>query len=258
MGTYLADEQIARAQKELSLMYALPYANDLVGTAWEQILADIKGGQRVPIRDNRPRPDFIVQENGVQTNYSVKTESLRLSGKRLHAHAFLGHHEDFIVARPKVDELLQSGETIASLDADELGSKVLAYYNNHIVKRYNWSVISFLLRLNGQEFIYWEDRPPTIYDPGDYWWQDSGRATGQNRNVNGFPQSVRRHVTPLPRAKFKFTSGGKQFYILYQIPWDADTWTITVDRTLTTQELRDALRQWLAAKKRVNGQDPIT
>jgi len=258
LGNYLTAEQIARAQEELSLIYALPYANDLVGTAWEQILADIKGGQWLPIRDNRPRPDFTTQENGVRVNYSVKTEGLRLSKKRSHARAYLGHHEDFIIARPKIDDLLQAEETIANLDANDVGAKVLDYYNDQIVKRFDWTVISFLLRLNAREFIYWEERPPTIYNPTDYWWQDSGRATGQNRNVNGFPHSVSQRTTPLPRAKFKFTSGGKQFYILYRIPQDADIWTITVGHTLTTQDLRAAIRQWLEAKRRVNGQAPIT
>jgi len=73
LGAYLTDEQITKAQAELSLIYALPYASDLAGTAWEQVLADIKGGTRIPIRDNRPRPDFTAVEDGVQINYSVKT-----------------------------------------------------------------------------------------------------------------------------------------------------------------------------------------
>jgi len=86
--------------------------------------------------------------------------------------------------------LFQPGETIVDLTADELGAKVLQYYNERIVERYQWNVISFLLRLNSQEFIYWEDRPPAIYNPSDYWWQESGRATGNNRNINGFPHST--------------------------------------------------------------------
>lgn len=258
MGTYLTEDQITRAQAELALIYALPYASNLVGTAWEQILADIKGGVRIPIRDNRPRPDFTANEGGQTVNYSVKTEGLRLTKGRSHARAFLGYYEDFIVARPKVDELFAPGEAIANLGTDELGAKVLTYYNEKIVKRYQWNVISFLLRLNEREFIYWEERPPALYDPTDYWWQDSGKATGDNRNVNGYPHHISRHTAPLPRAKFKFTSGGKQFYVLYRIPLDADVWTIDVDRTLTTQELRDALRQWLYAQKRIEGHDLAT
>jgi hypothetical protein len=113
LGTYLTEDQITRAQAELALIYALPYASNLVGTAREQILADIKGGVRIPIRDNRPRPDFTANEGGQTVNYSVKTEGLRLTKERSHAHAFLGYYEDFIVARPKVDELFAPGEAIA-------------------------------------------------------------------------------------------------------------------------------------------------
>lgn len=68
MGTYLTEDQITQAQGELALIYALPYASNLVGTAWEQILADIKGGVRIPIRDNRPRPDFTANEGGQTVN----------------------------------------------------------------------------------------------------------------------------------------------------------------------------------------------
>lgn len=257
MGTYLTDDQIRKAREELRLLYSLPYATDLIGTAWEQILADIKGGTWTEMRDNRPRPDVTAKEGGRDVNYSVKTEGLRTNAKRPNARAFIGHHEDLIVARPKVDELLGRGESIETLDANELGSKVLLYYNEHIVARYQWHVLSILLRVESRGFIYWEERPPTIYNPADYWWQDSGRATGGNRNINSYPRTVNPATQPLPRAKFKWTSGGKQFYVLYQIPRDADTWEIEPTE-LTLQEVRDALREKIQAKKRILGQSPAT
>ncbi len=46
MGTYLTDTQIKRAQEELRIVYAMPYASSLVGPAWEQILAILKGGSQ--------------------------------------------------------------------------------------------------------------------------------------------------------------------------------------------------------------------
>jgi hypothetical protein len=262
LGTYLTDEQIEKAREELSLLYAMPYASDLVGTAWEQILADIKGGIWTGMRDNRARPDFYVPgEQGIHINYSVKIEGLRCSSGRSCATHFLGYHEDFIVARPKVDTLLLEDQTIGNLSADELGAKVLSYYNDQIVRRYQWHVISFLLRLDQRpkscEFIYWEEKPPAFYSPDDYWWQDSGRATGSNRNINGYPNSVSRTASRLPRAKFKWTSGGKQFYVLYDIPENADVWGIDfVD--LTLDEVRNALRKRLRAKQRILGRQSAT
>lgn len=238
-------------------MYSLPYALDLVGTAWEQILADIKGGTWTEMRDNRPRPDIMVTESGKPTNYSVKTEGLRTSQGRPDARAFLGHHEDLIVARPKVDELLHEGESIAALGADDLGARVLTYHNEQIVKRYKWDVIAILLRVGTREFIYWEERPPALYKLADYWWKDSGRATGSNRNINGYSIAVSKEMDPLPRAKFKWTSGGKQFYVLYQIPTDADVWEIEPVK-LTLTEVREALREKLRAKKRILGQNDDT
>lgn len=261
MGRYLSDEQIQRIQQELSLVYSLPYASDLIGTVWEQVLADVKGGIRQDIRDNRPRPDFVVQHGEERTNYSVKTEGLRIAAARAQATAFLGHAEDFIVARPKVDELLGADETISNLTVDQLGALVLQYYNERIVERFNWHVISFLLRLRHpsgtREFIYWEESPPKRYGPADYWWQESGKARGGDRNVNGYPNSVPRDLWPLPRATFKWTSGGKQLYILYQIPTDADVWEVT-PAPLSLEEVRDALRRLLRRKKRLLGEPPST
>lgn len=263
MGTYLTEVQIERAKEELALVYALPYASDLMGTAWEQILADVKGGIWTDMRDNRPRPDFHVPAAGGRVNYSVKTEGLRPSGQRSRAAEYLGYREDFIVARPKVDQLLQAGESIDTLSSDDLGAKVLEYYNEHLVGRYEWHVISFLLRLdlrparNACEFLYWEERPPAIYDPRDFWWRESGRATGGNRNINGFPMTVQRDASKLPRAKFKWTSGGKQFYVLYTIPRDADVWTVNIVK-LGLPEIRNALRELLRTRKRILGLDEAT
>lgn len=256
MSTYLSNEQIHRIRHELSLLYSLPYAVDLIGTAWEQILADAKGGKWTQMRDNRPRPDITVVENHVTINYSVKTEGLKLSGGRTKATDFLGYVEDLIVARPKVDELLTGNQTITDLSAGELGALVLRYYNEMIVDQYRWNVLSILLRIGNREFIYWEERPVPKYNPADYWWQESGRATGTNRNINGYPLSVDRHAA-LPRAKFKWTSGGKQFYVLYKIPADSDI--IKIDRyDLTIDDVKTALNAKLAEKLRAGGCDPPT
>ena len=226
LGHYLTDDQIARVGEELSLLYSLPYATDLIGTAWEQILTNAKGGIWTELRDNRARPDFFVQEGNRRINYSVKTEALRPTSENRRAEDFLGSYEDLIVARPKVDELLREGESVDGLSPDDLGAKVLEYFNEHIVRRYGWDIISILLRIGSKEFIYWEERPPVIYEPREYWWRESGRATGGNRNINGYPRTVRPDATPLPRAKFKWASGWKQFYVLYTIPVDSDIWRI--------------------------------
>ena len=76
MGTYLTDDQIERIREALSIVYSLPYAADLVGTAWEQIFADIKGGIWTQKRDKRAQPDFYVQQGDQRINYAVKTEAL--------------------------------------------------------------------------------------------------------------------------------------------------------------------------------------
>ena len=244
----MTDEQIERVREELALVYALPFSSDLIGTAWEQILAEVKGASWTGIRDNRPRPDLIAIEDGQTVNYSVKTEMLKVSRARATAEAFLGYHEDFIVARPKVDELLSEGESITGLSPDELGALVLRYYNERIVQKNEWHAISFLLRLPSREFIYWEERPPTLYVPSDYWWMESGRATGGNRNINGYAHSVHPEASPFPRAKFKWTSGGKQFYVLYQIPDNSDIWSVDVT-PLEMEEVREALRSKLESRK---------
>ncbi|NPV28922.1 MAG: hypothetical protein HPY58_04550 [Firmicutes bacterium] len=206
MGNYLSDEEIIEAQKLLELYYSLPFGIDMPGPVWEQIFARIKGGTWSGKRDNRPNPDVVV--NGIR--YSVKTESLdhAISKKRRAARDFLGYREDLIVARPPVDELLKENE-LHSLDASELGARVLSAYNT--IASQNWDRISILLRLRRREFIYWEIDPP-IYDVDKYTWRDSGKAKGQSRNII---------TTPRP-AQFKWTSRGSQFYVLYEIPANAD------------------------------------
>jgi hypothetical protein len=254
MGRYLTDEQLALIQDELSLLYSLPYAIDLVGTAWEQVLARAKGGVWTGKRDNRARPDVTTGEGEEQVRYSVKTEALRVTRDRARAADFLGRKEDLIVARPKVDELLGDPRTLSGMPADELGSLVLRFYNDRIVRHYKWDVISILLRVGNTEFIYWEERPVPLYDPPAYWWRDSDRATGGNRNINGYPLSVARDTDlgALPRARFKWTSGGKQFYVLYDIPKDADLLVIS-PLQLTREEIRQALQTKLVEKLRAAG-----
>jgi hypothetical protein len=243
VGSYLTDAQIEVIREELAIIQALPYAQDLVGTAWEQILAAVKGGIWTGKRDNRPRPDFFVLQDERRINYSAARRT---------AADFLGYHEDLIIARPNVESLLAKGEVIATLDANALGSKVLTYYQQEIVARYEWHVIACLLRLGSREYIYWEESPPALYNPDDYWWIDSGKATSGNRNISGYPKEIRATALPLPPAKFKWTSGGKQFYIRYTIPLNADTWTID-DIALDAKVMLDALREKLRAKQRIQG-----
>lgn len=254
MGRYLTDAQLGLIQEELSLLYSLPYAIDLVGTAWEQVLARAKDGVWTGKRDNRARPDVTTGRGEDEVRYSVKTEALRVTRDRARAGDFLGHKEDLIVARPKVDELLGDPRALAGMPADDLGSLVLRFYNERIVQHYRWDVLSILLRVGSTEFIYWEEQPVPLYDPAAYWWRDSERATGGNRNINGYPLSVARDTDPgeLPRARFKWTSGGKQFYVLYDIPEDADIFVIS-PLQLTREEIRQALHTKMAEKLRAAG-----
>ena len=257
MGKYLTKEQIDRAKLELTLLFALPFAKDLFGTAWEQILADIKGGVWTGKRDNRPKPDLYVDTSKGRVNYSLKCEGLRTRRGRPNAASFLGAKMDFIIARPKVDELLTRAQTIAGLKPSALGALVLRYYNEQIVARYQWNVLSFMVPVDTDEFIYWEENPPRIYDPTQYWWRDTGKATGSNRNIAGYPLKVSPETKPLPASSFRWTSGGKQFYAVYEIPTDADVFK--VERvTLTRDELRVAIEEKLRQKKRIAGHPRAT
>jgi hypothetical protein len=251
MSKYLTDAQILKAQHELTILFALPFATELFGTAWEQILAEVKGGVWTGKRDNRPNPDLYVMIGEKRVNYSVKCERIRATRIRPSAKDFLGETMDFIVARPKVDELLTTGNTIVNMDATALGSLVLKYYNEQIVRRYEWNVLSFMVPVSTGEFIYWEESPPREYDPSEYWWKDTGKAAGSNRNIAGYPISVAREG-PLPASMFRWTSGGKQFYIVYRIPESADIFS--VERvTLTSDELWSAIEAKLHQKKAKQG-----
>ncbi len=221
MGNYLSDAELAEAQKLLELVYSFPYGVDMVGPVWEQILARVKGGTWSQKRDNRPNRDIIVG----QVRYSVKTEKIdhAITKKRQEATDFLGYHEDLIVARPPVDELLKSPDDLYELSANQLGALVLQAYNT--IAKQNWDRFNILLRLRGQEFICWEMEPP-IYDIHGYQWIDSSKSKGQSRNINSSPRP----------AKFKWTSRGSQFYVRYTIPADADIISIT-PQPFTWEEL---------------------
>lgn len=91
------------------------------------------------------------------------------------------------------------------------------------------------------EFIYWEERPAPRYEPAMYWWLDTGRATGTNRNIAAFPLDVAQSATmPSTRSAFRWTSGGKQLYAVHTIPRDADIIRVPI-ATLTKAEAREAL-----------------
>jgi hypothetical protein len=246
MGTYLTQQQIDVLRDELSLHYALPWAADLAGTSWEQMLAEAKGGEWSGGRGNRPDPDVIAPEGGHLVRFSVKTEGVECTRARNCAEQFLGYHEDFIMARPKVDELLVEGESFNSLAADDLGRRVLTCFNERVVDAYRWDAVAFMLRVQPNdpsvsEFIYWEERPAPRYDPDGYWWIDTGRATGTNRNIAAFPLDVERSETmPMVHSTFRWTSGGKQLYAVHEIPRDADIIEVPVV-TLTKAEAREAL-----------------
>jgi hypothetical protein len=159
---------------------------------------------------------------------------------------------DFIIARPKVDKFLKDGQSISDLNATELGSLVLRYYNEEIVQKCAWHVLAFMVPVSTGEFIYWEERPPKVYNPNDYWWQDTGKATGSNRNIAGFPNFVPKAIADLPASSFRWTSGGKQFYAAYEIPNDADVFSIERVQ-LTPHELWSVIESKLKEKKAKHG-----
>jgi hypothetical protein len=61
----------------------------------------------------------------------------------------------------------------------------------------------------------------------------------------------------LPPAKFKFTSGGKQFYVDYNIPRNADVWSVE-KATLSIEEVRQALQDLLRRQQQTSGHESAT
>ncbi len=226
MGKFLTEEEIRQLEVLLSLYLSLPFSEDLTGEVFENILAKARGGIWSGKRDNRPRPDIILGGK----NYVVKTE--KVTEQRIHPKDILGKRLDIITARIDPAERLKSGQELASLSDNELGKLILQHYNESRVKAYVWDVIAILFRFqNNTEFVYFEE-PAIEYPPNDFTWKSTGRARRGNRNIAGYDKQG--------RQKFRWTSAGLQFYVVHDIPRDADLLTIKIER-MTVEDLVNLL-----------------
>ncbi len=210
MGKFLSDIELRRLRELLGLYMGMPFTTDIPGETAEYILSKARKGKWQAKRANRPEPDMVLKGK----NYSIKTE--KLTGK---AKDRLGTKEDIITARPDPSAEFPAGKTLGDFSDDELGELVLQHYNREIVRRYHWDIIAILLRSHDNKaFIYFEE-PAVEYRPAMYSWRPTQRAKGDNRNIAGYDQHS--------DLKFKWTSRGKQLYVVHDIPSDADYFTIT-------------------------------
>ncbi len=199
---------------------SLPFNADVSGEVAEAIIAEARGGKWQAKRSNRPEPDMVLKGK----NYSMKTEKISGSAK-----SRLGTREDIITARPDPSASFPKGTTLSNISDDELGQAVLLHYNKEIVRKYEWDIISILLRnKDNTEFIYFEE-PADEYDLDAYTWRPTKRAKGENRNIAGYDRKG--------RLCFKWNSRGKQFYVVHDIPKDADVFKISPRKLKVTDVL---------------------
>jgi hypothetical protein len=226
MGKYLNDTELRKLKIYMTIYLSLPFCEDLPGEAFEQMYAAARGGQWQGKRANRPEPDVVL--NG--KNYSIKTE--KIQREHVSASDLLGKRLDIITARPDPSDLLPADQNIAALSDNELGRLVLRHYNERIVQRYRWDVIGILFRLkDNREFIYFE-KPAQLYDINAYRWESTKRAKGDNRNIAGYDhQGIQ---------WFRWTSRGKQLYVVHEIPQDAEVFAIQIQK-ISIEELQQIL-----------------
>ncbi len=226
MGKYLSDNELNKLKTYLTIYLSLPFCEDLPGEVFEQMYAAARGGQWQGKRANRPEPDVVL--NG--KNYSIKTE--KIQSQRVAARDLIGKRLDIITARPDPSDLLSADKNITNLSDDELGQLVLRHYDERIVQAYQWNVIGILFRLkNNREFVYFEE-PAQLYDVDAYVWKSTGRARGNNRNIAGYDRQG--------TQKFRWTSRGKQLYVVHEIPKDAEIFAIRVQK-IDVEGLRQML-----------------
>lgn len=212
-GPYLDEQQLARVTEALSLEWVLAGPR-LPGKVWEEILAAAKGTEVNRIRGNRPVVDL-------KDGTSVKT----VEAKGCDLGRMRGGAWDFIMSRIPVASSLAEGERVDDVDPDRFGVVCLRAYNE-LARVNEWQRLSFLLRGSPvgdrRQFLYWES-PVAFYEPDRYWWKDTGKAAAGDRNFAGYPISASRQVIRGVRrpSAFRWTSGGKQFYVRHAIPADA-------------------------------------
>ncbi|WP_217925144.1 hypothetical protein [Miltoncostaea oceani] len=237
----MSRQQLDAARELLTLHLSSPFIDDLSGRDWENVLAAVAGGERRITGCNRPWPDVYLPgpAGHPPVGVSVKTEAVRRGALR--AWDLLGQSEDLIIARPAPESLFGPGERLETVSADILGARVIEAFNERVVGRYAWDRIAILLRLPGpqlSEFIYWT-QPAQTYDPAQWWWRDSGRARPGNRNICAYRRTIDPDGPTRPAA-LRWTSGGKQLYIRYRIPPDADVFR--VEHRLSSAEALEELR----------------
>lgn len=226
---YLTPAQCAQLAEDLAIDWIL--SDRFSGRTFEERLARALGTEVAPRGGNRPVPD-LVDGTSVKT---VGVRARRMSDLR-------GGGVEFIMSRLPVEALFAPGERLRQIAPDRFGRLCLGFYNQRITD-HGWRRLSFLLHgpVDGdeREFLYWET-PARVYDPGDYWWRDTGRGLGADRNLAGYPHSVRPDSVSLPRPSFSWTSRGKQFYVRHHVPADAQL--IRVRRSISRERAVALLR----------------
>ncbi|MEM4217911.1 MAG: hypothetical protein QXZ09_07790 [Candidatus Methanomethylicaceae archaeon] len=226
MGRYLSDYELSKLKTYLTIYLTLPFCEDVPGEVFEQMYAAARGGQWQGKRANRPEPDVIVDGR----RYSIKTE--KIQDQSVSARDIIGKRLDIITARPDPSDLLPPDQDMNDLSDDELGRLVLCHYNERIIQAYQWDVIGILFRLkNNREFVYFEE-PAQPYDVKAYSWKSTKRARGNNRNIAGYDHQG--------LQKFRWTSRGKQLYVVHEIPQDAEIFSIKVQK-INVEELQRIL-----------------
>lgn len=227
---YLTADQCRRLAEDLAIDWII--SDRFSGRAFEERLADALGTEVAAVGGNRPVPD-LADGTSVKT---VSVRAARLGDLR-------GGGVEFIMSRLPVEGRFSPGERLRQVGPQRFGDLCLRFYNERITDN-GWRRLAFLLRGPAigaeREFLYWE-APAQTYDPADYWWRDTGRGLGADRNFAGYPHTVAARGESLPRPAFSWTSRGKQFYVRHQVPADAQL--IRVRRALTRARAVGLLRE---------------
>lgn len=141
---------------------------------------------------------------------------------------------------------LPRGKTLFDASPAAIGKRLILAFNS-MIEAYEWDRIGFLLYVREEErgltrYFYFEI-PAEALDPASFTWKESDRQKADNwaRNLRADLKGEKRGASGSDRAALTWTSGGSVLTRRFEIPEDADTWTVHDSQVLSREETTQAI-----------------
>jgi hypothetical protein len=241
--TYLTQPQLAFAVEATAVQMSKAKSVGMNGVQVEELIADVKGGQRPGGDSSRPVSDIWIDGTG----YSIKTLQLKPASCRPHWQDWLLQSVSIPTTRRLPLGALPKGKTLDTARPADIGKRLIARlnddYQTFAIERQGFLL---LLRVEAEQltrFYYWEQAIEPL-DPSAYKWSVSERSMD-----NPYKRNLRADLKESKQDAAAMT-WNRVLWVRHQIPADADTWVVPDCQVLTRDEASDAISLAIRDKMR--------